>query len=128
MPGVGQQSHRPVIESDGEFDDDERHVERDAEDKSLVERRDRMVVMVVVSHDRLYFGDRIPDFREIDQLVDNGVDRQARRGVDLQFGHDIAAVRDNRMGRNASVSAICLLLMPLTMQTTISRSRTLSGS
>ena len=33
VPGVGQQSHRPVIESDGEFDDDERHVERDAEDK-----------------------------------------------------------------------------------------------
>lgn len=32
-------------------------------------------------------------------------------------GHDIAAVRDDRMGQMQSVSAICLLLMPLTMQT-----------
>ena len=31
VPGIGQQPHRPVIEPDGEFDDNECHVERNAE-------------------------------------------------------------------------------------------------
>ena len=53
VPGIGQQPHRPVIEPDGEFDDNECHVERNAEDKGFVERRDRMVVMMVfVCHNR----------------------------------------------------------------------------
>ena len=52
VPGVGQQAHRTVAEADGEFDDDEAHIEGDTPDESLVERGDRMiVVMVFVCHD-----------------------------------------------------------------------------
>ena len=51
VPGIGQQAHRAVGEADGEFDDDESHVERNAQNEGLVERRNRaLVVMVFVCH------------------------------------------------------------------------------
>ena len=52
VSGIGQQPHRAVIKPYGKLDDDEGHIERNAQDKGLVERRNRMVVVVMfVRHD-----------------------------------------------------------------------------
>ena len=41
------------------------------------------------------------DLGQFDQLIDDGVDRQTRRGVYLQLRGDIAPVRDDGVGRYA---------------------------